>query len=150
MKRIWGILVAVLALLGGGLLLAPAAQASGYGCSGNLIDNYPVTYSGSTFGNVYLYYDSSTGKNCAVTVSNSSHGYGSSKWMVVELEKCTQTVDTGTCSSYSPAQEVKDQGNYLYQAGPVSISAAGHCILIYGRIDWAGNTGGAFDIGHCG
>ncbi|MCZ0986301.1 hypothetical protein BEK98_40330 [Streptomyces diastatochromogenes] len=72
-------------------MLAPAAQASGYGGSGNLIDKFPVTYSGSTFGNVYL-----------------------------------------------------------DQAGPVSISAAGHCILIYGRIGWAGNTGGAFDIGHCG
>ncbi|MFD5792687.1 hypothetical protein ACFWIO_03965 [Streptomyces diastatochromogenes] len=79
-------------------MLAPAAQASGYGCSGTARGDCLQQFA---------------------------------------LEKCIQAVDTATCSSYS-------------QAGPVSISAAGRCILIYGRIDWAGNTGGAFDIGHCG
>ncbi|WP_405881064.1 hypothetical protein OG747_22110 [Streptomyces sp. NBC_01384] len=151
MKRIFGIIVAAFIMLGGGLVLAPSAFAGGYGCSGNQIDTYPVTYSGETFGNVYLYYDSSTGKNCAVTVSNSSHGYGSSKYMYVRVEKCQQTAPSGGyCTIYSPEVWDDNGGDFLYYAGPVTVSAAGHCISVVGEISWQGHLGDVQAVGHCG
>ena len=53
--------------------MAPSASAAGYGCSGSQIDTYPVkTSGGTTYSNIYLYYDSSTGENCASNVRTSA------------------------------------------------------------------------------
>lgn len=147
MKKALAVLGAVFSIFAGMLTLAPAASASGYGCSGSQIDTYPMYNSGTLFGDVYLYYDSSTGKNCAVTVATSAGGYGVSKLMYVSIDRCNETVDTGNCTG--PAG-VSDKGYYDYYAGPVSISAAGHCIAVTGQITYNGKYAGAFDIGHCG
>ncbi|MBW5252331.1 hypothetical protein JGS39_25630 [Streptomyces sp. P01-B04] len=152
MRRVVTFLTAFTTILLGALTLAPSASAAGYGCSGSQIDSYSVitgSANGSVnYGNVYLYYDSSTGYNCAVTVANSAGGNGVAKEMYISLIKCTQTTSTGTCTLTSTRDE--DKGNYLNYAGPVKIPAAGHCIQISGRIVYKGKSAGAFSIGHCG
>lgn len=148
MKKVLTVLGAAIAMFLGTLALAPAASAGAYGCAGSQIDSYPMYASGGIrYGTVYLYYDSSTGKNCGVTVATTAGGYGVSKHMRIEIVVCSQTVDTGSCT---PINSTVDDGNYLYYAGPRSISAAGRCIAVTGQIDYNGKYAGAFDIGHCG
>ncbi|MFD7428118.1 hypothetical protein ACFV6Z_13795 [Streptomyces sp. NPDC059818] len=149
-RKIAAILASIAVILGIGVLGAPAANAAGYGCSGNQIDSYPVkTNSGSQYATIYLYYDSGTGKNCAVTVANSAGGNGSSKEMGVFLYVCAQTSPGSTCTTQSFKQDV---GNYLNYAGPVSVSAAGRCIQANGADTWNGATayGSSGGASHCG
>ncbi|WP_371598677.1 hypothetical protein [Streptomyces sp. NBC_00564] len=148
MKKVLTALAAVSSIFFGMLALAPTASAAGYGCAGSQIDSYPMYATGGTqFGTVFLYYDSSTGKNCAVTVATAAGGYGVSKLMHIEIVKCSQTVDTGSCTG---VDSVVDHDYYQYYAGPRSINAAGHCIAVTGQITYNGKYAGAFDIGHCG
>ncbi|MGW4808253.1 hypothetical protein [Kitasatospora sp. NPDC004272] len=128
---------------------APTASAGEWGCAGNEIDTYSVTYGSTMYGAVHLYYDSSTGKNCAVTVATSAGGYGVAKYMSVMLARCTQTSPSSTCS----LDDVKvDADTYKYYAGPVSLSAAGHCISVRGRVTYNGHEAAGSTYGgvHCG
>lgn len=152
-KKLMAMLTTSVSVLGMSVMMAPAAHASGYGCAGTQIDSYSVktvtSPTGVTYGTMYLYYDSSTGDNCAVTVSNSTGGYGVSKRMTAFIAVCSETVASSTCTATS---SVEDTNNYLYYAGPVKIHAAGHCIRPEGIIDYNGN--GAYDNPtggqHCG
>jgi hypothetical protein len=86
-----------------------------------------------TAGTVYLTYNSSTGKNCVVTVRTTP---GTAIFMAAGIRL------TG-----NPASEVDDTGNYTTYAGPVYLYAKGHCI------DWAGQIGSVYneqDNSHCG
>ena len=135
----------------GGLAMAPAAHAGAYGCAGSQIGAYSVTTSGGTsYGTAYLYYDSSTGKNCAVAVKNSTGGYGTSDYISVNLEKCTNTSPASTCTLPGTRVHDDDGGNYLYYAGPVSISSPNNCIKLDAVI-WKSNTFAQYSSGafHC-
>jgi hypothetical protein len=101
---------------------APASAAlyggqcgSGYGVV-NLID-LP-----NNRGTVYLTYNSSTGKNCVVTIRENP---GTATLMEAYLRR------SGTTSW------VKDSGNFTTYAGPVYVSAPGSCV------DWGGTIGTA-------
>jgi len=150
--KIATLLLALVSAVGLTIVAAPAANAAGYGCSGSLIDSYPVVNYGSTWGHVYLYYSSSTGKNCAVTVKNSNGYEGTATDTAIFLDRCTGTTP-GHCGSIS--KSVDDQGYYSYYAGPVSLYAAGHCIQIIGSIWGPSHTndehGVVTKVGvHCG
>ncbi|MFI1566420.1 acetyltransferase [Streptomyces sp. NPDC020490] len=85
----------------------------------------------STAATVYLLYSSSTGKNCVVTIRDSS---GTAAYMEASIRK-------------SGGSWVSDAGNYSSYAGPVYVSAAGTCI------QWEGMFGqGYYQSGweHCG
>ncbi|GGY85603.1 hypothetical protein [Streptomyces nitrosporeus] len=116
---------------------ASAAAAGAYGCAGNQIDSYQVkTSGGAVYGNIYLYYDSSTGKNCAVNVATSAGAYGKPTFKFVMLVKCVAGTSAGsTCVQDTYIQDPTNTGvNYSQYAGPVSISAAGRCISVTGII----------------
>lgn len=130
-------LAATTAMIAGTVTLAPSANAStavpagAYGCSGDKIDTYAVKASnGTLFGNIYLYYDSSSGMNCAVTVATAAGGYGVSTLKGVNLALCDEgSTEGGVC----PTQKiVSDDHNYFDYAGPVKLAAAGRCIGVYG------------------
>ncbi|MFC8518874.1 hypothetical protein [Streptomyces sp. NPDC057257] len=148
MKKAIAVLGAVFAVFLSGIVLAPAASAGAYGCAGSQVDSYPMYGEpGVSYGTIYLYYDTSTGKNCAVMVSTAAGGYGVKKSMQLYLRVCSQTTDTGACTETGGAG---DNGNYAYYAGPVSVKAAGHCIRVVGVIGpYKGNYAGANDVGHC-
>ncbi|MFI8531485.1 hypothetical protein ACIGMX_14675 [Streptomyces aquilus] len=151
-KRAATVLSALVAFSGFALTTAPTAGAATYGCNGSQIGAYAVkTSGGTTFGTAYLYYDSSTGKNCAAAVKNSTGGYGNSTYTSVSIEKCAQTSPASLCTLLNPRVYDDDGDNYLYYAGPVSISAPNNCIHLSAVI-WNGNgsfaqfNSGAF---HC-
>ncbi|MER7714588.1 hypothetical protein ABTX83_29220 [Streptomyces werraensis] len=119
---------------------ANAAAAGAYGCSGAQINTFPVkTSSGSTWGNVYLYYDASTGRNCAVTVKTAYVGTPSF---------------TGIYLNVTGGGDYDDDAkDYSYYAGPVSIYAAGRCISINGVVWNPAHTVMAQQVAvgvHCG
>ncbi|NJP34300.1 spore-associated protein A [Micromonospora sp. HSS6-12] len=111
------------AVTAGTMVHAAPAQAalyggqcgSGYGVV-NLID-LP-----DNRGTVYLTYNSSSGRNCVVTVRERP---GTATLMEAYLRR------SGT-SSWT-----KDSGNFTTYAGPVYVSAAGSCV------DWGGTIGTA-------
>ncbi|MGW2655276.1 hypothetical protein ACWC1D_16700 [Streptomyces sp. NPDC001478] len=119
---------AALALCTGGLVMGTAANAHAAAvCAGNKID----TLEFST-GYTYLYYNSSTGLNCAYTVPKSG---GVRQFMSVGLFR------------ESDGAGVWDDGDYVQYAGPVYLYAPGTCVLFNGQVgSWAGNSG----YGHCG
>ncbi|GAA1940473.1 hypothetical protein [Kitasatospora viridis] len=152
MKKLAPIIAVLLFATGMAAFTTGSAQAA-TGCSGTLIDTYPAYNGGTVWANVYLYYDSSTGDNCAVTQSTSAGGYGVSKPMNVYLTRCNETTQSNTCTTSSVNQTVHDAGNYAYYAGPVSINAAGHCILVSGEETYDGVTVSADShpiASHCG
>ncbi|XUL94189.1 spore-associated protein A [Streptomyces galilaeus] len=133
--------LATLALAGTIAATAPASAATtkaaavtatyngACGTGYKVIDSTPV----GNVGKVFLTWNESTGKNCAVTIRNTP---GAKIHMAVELN-----IDVNY--EHNP---VVDSGQYTSYAGPVYMSARGYCAVWYGVIGTA--KGG--DSGHCG
>ena len=149
-RRIFGMLAATIAMLASGLMFAPAASAAGYGCSGSEIDTYAVKTSGGTqYATIHLYYDSSSGNNCAVTVATAAGGYGTADTTMVNISVCSGTTLT-SCVSGEITHKAQ-AGNFQYYAGPVSVYAANHCILVSGSRNHNGVVAGnQYGPVHCG
>lgn len=115
------------AALAGTLVAASPASAATYG--GECGSGYGVVNSASigSKGTVFLTYNSSTGKNCAIAKRNSA---GSAVLIEVGL-------GTNPVGSHWPKFE---GGNFTSYAGPVYLSAAGKCVDWMGRI--TGTEGG--------
>ncbi|MFF9043811.1 spore-associated protein A [Streptomyces parvulus] len=119
-------LIAVGAIGAGLLATAPAAGAATNGASATyngvcgsgykVVNSMPI---GKT-GTVYLTYNSSTGKNCTVTIRNTT---GTPTYMVAYV----RNVDTG--------EEMYDADDYRSYAGPVYAFARGACV------EWGGVIG---------
>lgn len=132
MRRLVSVLAATFAMAAATLAVAPAASAAGsYGCSGSLIDSYPIQHASSTWGTAYLYYDSSTGNNCAAAVKNSNGYRGTDTLTTVYMQRCSSTTP-GTCGSIEASDN--DSGQYSYYAGPAVVYAAGHCVQVTASI----------------
>ncbi|MEU9950342.1 hypothetical protein [Streptomyces sp. NPDC047939] len=140
LKRAMVVLTSLAAITGGAMVIAPSASAAGFGCPGSQIDVYPVTdaNNGTTLSNIFLYYDSATGKNCASNVRTSAGGTGTAARISISI-----WADGGSA--------VTDNGIYAQYAGPVSTYAAGKCINVK-AITYA--SGGRYGLvqrnGHCG
>lgn len=139
------------------LLVAGPSPVEAAGCSGSLIEHRAIRgdKTGHLFGYLDVYYNSSTGRNCAKAVS-SSRTWGVRKPMYVGLYKCKQT-SAGRCSVVAKAEDAPNftYGYYRYYAGPVSLYARGHCIAARGDIQFKGEHGAAFTPhypggSHCG
>lgn len=145
-------LASAAAIVGGSILAAPGATASGYGCSGTEIGTYAVRVSGGTtsYGTAHLYYDSATGYDCAVNVATAAGGYGTPHQISVHLAACKETSpDPKQCTETGTPQT--DSHTYDYYAGPVKVHAPGQCIHLYATdtydFTFADYFSGAF---HCG
>jgi len=131
MRKVLGTLAATAAVIASGVVFAPAASAAAYGCDGSEIDTYPVKTSGGTqYATIHLFYDSSTGKNCAVTVVTAAGGAGTSETTMANISECSGTTLT-SCVGGAITNKA-DVGSYSSYAGPVSVPGAGHCILVSG------------------
>lgn len=119
------------------------------GCSGTRIEHIPVKYGSSTYGYLDVYYNSATGKNCAMTRATGA-AYGNASYIDVYLARCTQSSPGSTCTVDS---SVADPGPFHYYAGPVSLSAANRCIFADGFIIYNGKAAYARTYpaaSHCG
>lgn len=126
---------------------APAASAtsSGNNCVGSLVEGDALrTSTGTVLGYLNIYWDASTGQNCA-TVTSSSLDWGISKPMGVAIVECQTDTPNTACNAIGPGI-VKDppagpgNPNYSYNAGPVSVPAVGHCIRAGGEVIFNGQT----------
>jgi hypothetical protein len=141
------------------LITVSAPPASAAGCSGNLVGHHPVrNAAGELLAHVDIYYDSSTGYNCARL--NSYDGWwGRRKWMYIELYTCRETTDPGdSCTQYGSGSRYfdNDGGDFQYYAGPVSVYGRGHCIG-WNALSWKQPSSGSAagnaqenGAGHCG
>ncbi|MFJ1709814.1 hypothetical protein [Kitasatospora sp. NPDC088346] len=152
MKRIIGVVASAALLCGFGISAAPTASAASYGCSGSVIDTYPV-YADDTgvhVSDVILYYSpANNGTNCVVNVATSEGGYGTRHWMAVGISVCGYS--PGTCPNENHHEG--EEGAFQYYAGPKSIySTNGECLKIRGvNVSPNNGTGIREEAGvHCG
>ncbi|MFD8794737.1 spore-associated protein [Streptomyces vinaceus] len=104
--------------------VGPSVCGAGY----NVVETVNI----GSVGKLYLTWNASTGKNCAVTIRNTP---GPAVWMEVWVTR----LDTG-------GGDV-DNGDYTQYAGPVHINGRGTCIAFGGSI---GNVSVTRGPGHCG
>lgn len=144
--RAAALVTAALAATGSAVALSPMAYAGGYGCSGSLIDTYPVKSPVNTLSHVYLYYDSSTGYNCAVNVKTA---YYSQFTFETGIEMYNQTLAE---DNVRPGVNVDDDyGDYKYYAGPVRVKGKGMCISLIADTYYYDEHARAYYPGqHCG
>ncbi|MGE7435366.1 hypothetical protein [Kitasatospora sp. NPDC001175] len=121
--------------LGGGLTFATAgpAAAGGWGCSGSEVSGSPYAVkddNGNVFSWAHLYYDSSSGQNCAVNVKVPALS-GTPSWTYVHLATCAET-SPGNCTSTQADDDPTDfSKRYSQYAGPVRVNAQGHCVSLW-------------------
>ncbi|GAA1313013.1 hypothetical protein Psi02_68730 [Planotetraspora silvatica] len=120
-------------------LSAPAQAANG--CSGSRIEHIPMrddTYD-DLMAYLDVYYDSSTGNNCAATVATGPNSEGILKGMYVVLVKCSQTTPNKTsCTNIGSKRDPASPGTYgryYYYAGPVTVYSPNNCIFAEGAIE---------------
>jgi hypothetical protein len=113
---------------------APSAGASD-GCAGNLIFSKPIKDGKNRkVGELDVYWNPATERNCAITL-HAGRTWGKELDTGVRLSRCAKSVKAGDYCETDPDEDkpwVKDDGAFLYQAGPVSLKAAGRCIFAEG------------------
>jgi hypothetical protein len=112
-RRLCG-LVGSLVLAGGALVGTAGAAQAASPCPGTHLDNWSIQG-----GYMSVYYDAATGRNCALTYTNTPG--------------VTQSIDI-EISLWSSSTVHRDAGQYKYYAGPVFVSAPHQCIRLTGRV----------------
>ncbi|WP_145902798.1 hypothetical protein [Kitasatospora viridis] len=121
-----------------GITLASAttASAGGWGCSGTEVSGSPylthTTMTGAVLSYVHVFWNSSTGQNCAVNVKTGSL-YGTKTLTDVTIYECAYDFTGSACGDYPglpPLTSREDSNAFYYYAGPVSVPGSGHCIRV--------------------
>ena len=156
--RLWRAAAAVTAI--GALALvaltatasSPARAASG--CAGSLIESRPLNVGGAKIGELDVYYDRATGRNCA-KMSHAGSTWGESLKTRVWIGICAERKPGASVCHYDAATDAVDLGDYRYYAGPATTttSARGRCIAASGYL-WIKGVRYAVStqpwVGHCG
>ena len=114
--------------------VSPQTDTNHCSSLGTVVDSVPIRDdTGTTLGYLNVYYNSSNGYNCAKTVANDTT---SKKSMGVGLVACKETHESDICTPVGDSKPYvdTDDGNYYEYAGPVGVSAKGHCIYATGHI----------------
>lgn len=117
------------------LIAGTAAAAST--CSGKQINHRNVIAKDNVkIGEVRLFWNSSTGKNCVITVKQ-GRTYGFKSITRASLTRCENKSGTyclDQVDETNPVDNLVDDGVYSYYAGPVSVWAKGYCVQWWGDI----------------
>jgi hypothetical protein len=142
-------LVAAVALAG-----SPPADAASGNCAGSLVESRNLNVDGKKVGELNVYYNRSTGRNCA-RMNHAGDTWGKALITRVWIGICSETKPSnGTCH-YDATTDAVDKGKYRYYAGPATTkaSAAGRCIAASGYL-WIDGKRYAVGtkpwVGHCG
>ncbi len=139
----------ILTALAATLAFIPASSASaslpgpnrdpGAGdCAGNLIWHKNVMAGATKIGELDIYYNASTGVNCA-KLNHGGPTWGVASDTYMYLHKCQQTAPGPRCD----VLETKwDRDNYAYYAGPLKVTANNHCVWAGGNITYQGHLYG--------
>lgn len=132
---------------------APATAASG-NCAGKLIESRNMNVGGKKVGELDVYYNKASGKNCA-RMNHAGSTWGKKLMTRVWIGICSEKKPGGNVCHYDPSSDGVQKGKFRYFAGPVStkVSAAGHCIASSGYL-WIGGQRHVVTtqpwVGHCG
>jgi hypothetical protein len=143
--------IAAAALVGASIapLTLTATAADAASCSGSLIGNIAVKSGSTTYGTLKLYYNSSSGNNCARL--DRVVNYGTQKGMILDLYACGSGWSASKCHQdfYDVGQ---DSGQYGQYAGPVTVYGKGRCILVDASVQAANNSWANYHspVFHCG
>lgn len=121
-------LAAVVAATAAALVLAPMnAHAAEYGCTGTLIDTYKVMSSvPNHLSTIRLYYNSSTGYNCAANVKTAYYSQFKHQASISMYNQDFREDDNNRPGYNNDF----DSGKFQYYAGPVKVYAKGKCVTI--------------------
>ncbi|GIJ44987.1 hypothetical protein Val02_18730 [Virgisporangium aliadipatigenens] len=102
------------------------------GCTGSLIEKQTATRNAQAIFELQVYYNSSTGMNCAVALHRGVT-YGKAYPTQVYIIACVETSPSNQCRTRTlvadpPSADVSKYGNWSYLAGPVSVYGRGRCI----------------------
>lgn len=129
--------------------LSPQTNTTHCKSLGALIESEPIMDGSTKIGEIDVYYNKSTGYNCAYAKSSGST-WGKKKSMTAWISSCKETKPNKTgCTTI---KDDVDSGMYSYEAGPVGVSGKGHCISAQGAIIWHGKRYYANlkpIVGHC-
>lgn len=131
---------------------APATAAGG--CPGSLIEKRNLNVGGKKVGELAVYYDASTGKNCA-RMNHAGSTWGKALKTRVWVGICSERTPGNKTCHYDAKTDGVDVGKYKYYAGPVTTkkSARGRCIAASGYLWLNGKrheVGTNPWVGHCG
>jgi hypothetical protein len=150
-----GVLAASIALLAVLTIDGPAPAGAATGnCPGTLIESRNLNVGGKKIGELDVYYDRSTGKNCA-RMNHAGSTWNKPHRTRAWIGICSETRPGGGVCHYDRSTDAVDDDTYRFYAGPVTtkVSAAGKCIAASGYL-WIG--GKRHDVyttpwpGHCG
>jgi hypothetical protein len=124
------------------------------GCAGSLIESQGLKVGGKKVGELDVYYNKATGKNCA-KMTHAGSTWGKRLKTRVWVGICSERKPGGKVCHYNAATDAVDVGNYAYYAGPATTkaSAKGRCIAASGYL-WIGGKRHTVSthpwVGHCG
>jgi hypothetical protein len=133
---------------------SPPAEAQAGSCKGSLIESRNLNVGGKKVGELAVYYDAATGKNCA-RMNHAGSTWGKALKTRAWIGVCSERTPGNKTCHYDPATDDVDVGSFQYYAGPVTTktSARGRCIAASGYL-WIGGTrhevGTNPWVGHCG
>jgi hypothetical protein len=135
------------------VISAPASAGDAGACAGSLIESINANWLGQKYGELDVYYNAATGRNCA-KMNHAGATWGKRVWTGVQLTICSQSRPGSGCNSIAGGV-AQDFGDYSYYAGPVTptASARGHCIAASGSVYIPGKgygVGVATGVSHCG
>ena len=131
-----------------------AADAAAADCPGSLIESRNLNVGGKKVGELDVYYNAATGKNCA-RMNHAGSTWGKKLKTRVWVGICAERKPSNGKCTYDPNTDGVQVGDFEYYAGPVSTkeSARGRCIAASGYL-WINGTrheiGTSPWVGHCG
>jgi hypothetical protein len=133
---------------------APASAGDSGACAGSLIESRPANWLGKKVGELDVYYNAATGKNCA-KMNHAGSTWGKSVRTAVQVSVCQERRPGNGCHPIPGFPDAEDIGVYSYYAGPATTkqSASGHCIVVSGYVYLPGKgygVGVSTGISHCG
>jgi hypothetical protein len=152
--RLAGALLAVSLFIGLGVAGSSSAGAATGRCAGVLIESRNLVVNKKKVGELAVYYNRATGKNCA-RMNHAGRTWGKRLKTRVWIGICSERRPGNKVCHYDPDTDAVDKGRYRYYAGPVTtkVSARGRCIAASGYL-WMNGKRHAVGtkpwVGHCG
>ena len=134
MRKVFSMLLALVAMASVMTVSTPAAQAAG-SCSGTII--YSQVQS-SGLGELVIYYSSANGGTNSACFYHRGAAYGRAAETMVQIYRCERPNNEGAHCTPDGARDT-DSGNFSYQAGPVGVTGvASRCVEARAYIVWNG------------
>ena len=155
-RRLLAVIGLIAAALVGALSIGGSApaDAAAANCPGSLIESRNLNVGGKKVGELDVYYNAATGRNCA-RMNHAGSTWGKKLKTRVWIGICSERTPGNKTCHYDAKTDGVEVGNFAYYAGPVSTkkSAAGRCIAASGYLWINGKrheVGTSPWVGHCG